>query len=270
MKKIILVIILLTSLINCTNINNEDFRIIDGIKLGTTVDEFNKQCDSLKILHKVLYTRTRFSNLNQLRYNQINNALSEIFNTSQYKSQFTDHYGLYYPLKQSGTNNIVGLNVLLIHTEDADLISGTSYENITSKTMIKGANQDIPEEQTTTIYNMLVKKYGQPTKTTKSEFTEIYVIEEGVIKTYKPDSSNLGEMYYWETKNLDISYFKGVRSAITSFIVPDNKYMTYFKADPFRILDYEKGERYSRSFSYISYNLKDESIKKFGLDKSLL
>ena len=46
--------------------------------------------------------------------------------------------------------------------------------------------------------------------------------------------------------------------------------MPYFDSDPYRVINYETGERPCRSYSYISYDLTEEAIKKLGLDKSRL
>ena len=261
------VCIILTS---CNNISPKDITIIDGVKLGTTEEEFYSQCDSLKVEQKVFYTKVMFSGSDEIGESKIQAYVTDLFNTSEYRSQSTQHYGIYYPTTLTGTKNIIGLNVLLVHTSPAWSISNSGFTYITKETNIPGISQDISYNQADDIVSMLSKKYGKPSDTLKFEFVGFYAIEGNQVREYHSDSTNVGEMIIWKTKFLDVKFYKGISSPTNTFNSKEHTYMAYFDSNPFRKIDYDKGERPCYSYSYISYMLNDVAIKKLELDKAKL
>lgn len=255
---------------SCNNISREDITIIDGVRLGTSKEELYSQCDSLKVEQKVFYTKVMFSSSDDVGESKIKAYITDIFNTSEYRSQSTQHYGIYYPTTFAGTKNIIGLNVLLVHTSPALAISKRGFTYLTKETDIPGISQDISYSQTDDITSMLSKKYGKPSDTLKFEFLRFYAIEGNQIREYHSDSSNVGEMIIWKTKFLDIKFFKGISSPTNSFNSKEHSYTIYFNSNPFRKIDFDNGERPCYSYSYIAYELNDVAIKKLELDKAKL
>lgn len=259
--------IILTS---CNRISSKDITIIDGVKLGTSQEELYSQCDSLKVEQKLFYTKIMFSGSDEIGESKIKAYVTDVFNTSEYRTQLTQHYGIYYPITLTGTKNIIGLNILLVHTSPASLFTNRGYTNLTKETNIPGISQDISYNQVDDIASMLSKKYGNPSDTLKFEFLRFYAIEGNQIREYHADSTNIGEMIIWKTKFLDISFFKGIDSPTNTFNSKEHTYMIYFDNNPFRKIDFDKGERPCYSYSYISYKLNDVAIKKMELDKAKL
>lgn len=270
-RTILVLAVFSCTLTSCKNeIDKKDLTVIDGVQLGTSLDALYKQFDSLKVSNKIIYTKLMFSDFAESGKNKLKVYVTDIFNTSKYGSEETEHYGIYYPTKLTGTKNVVGLNVLLVHTAPAFLISKFEFSNLTKETQITGISQDISDEQADDIATMLSKKYGTPTDTLTFEYTKFYVLEGTQIRDYHSDSLNVGELYFWETKHVRIKYFKGIRSPNSTYNTQDHSYMTYFDSNPFRVINFENGERPCRSYSYITYELTDEAIQQLGLDKPRL
>ena len=257
-------------LASCNQISSKDITVIEGVRLGTTIDELYSQFDSLKIPAKIFFTKIIFSASDDIGQNKFKNYVTDLFNSSNYGSQFVQHYGLYYPTTMSGTKNVVSLAILLIHTSPSIAISNRGITHLTKETNIPGIGQDISYSQADDIAIMLSNKYGKPSDTLKSEYLKFYVIKGTQIIDYHSDSSNIGELLIWKTKYVDVKYFKGISSPTNTFDSKAHSYTTYFDNSPFRKIDYDRGERPCRSYSYISYELNDEAIKKLELDKAKL
>ncbi|MBS1755684.1 MAG: hypothetical protein JSU03_00265 [Bacteroidetes bacterium] len=267
-SRIVTFVVVCLTIISCNRINPKDITIIDGVKLGSSKEDFYNQCDSLKIEQKIFYTKTMFGSSDDVSESRIKTYVTDIFNSSDYSTKYTQHFGLYYPTTLTGTKNIIGLNVLMVHTSQASLITNRGFENLNKET--PGISQDISYNQVDDIANMLSKKYGKPSDTLKFEFLNFYVIEGSQIRSYHSDSTNVGEKIIWKTKYLDISLFKGIASPTNTFNSKDRSYMMYFDNNPYRKIDYDNGERPCYAYTYISYMLNEEAIKKLELDKAKL
>jgi hypothetical protein len=255
---------------SCNNIAPKDITIIDGVKLGSSLDGLNSQCDSLKVQQKVLYTKAMFKGSDNIESYRMKFHFSDIFNSSNYNgsSQTLQHYGLYYPIVANGTKNLTGLNVLLVYTSNAYLVSSNeNTSDISKETNISGISQNMSCMQIESIANMLSEKYGKPSRIFKNENLNFYVFENNQLKVYSSDSSNIGEMLMWKTKYLDIQFFKGIASGTETYNSKNHSYLVYFDYNPFRNINYELGERPCYSYSYISYQLNDLAMKELGLGK---
>jgi hypothetical protein len=259
-------IVILTS---CNNITPKDLTIIDGIRLGTTQDGLNSQCDSLKIQQPVFYTKTLFSITENTIDYRLKGYVTNIFNTSEYNggSQTLQHFGLFYPMNVDGTKNIVGLTVLLFRTSQALIISNTGISSLTKETNIQSISQNMSSSQIESIASMLTEKYGKPTSIVKDPNTTFYVFENNKLNPHSSDSTNIGEMITWKTKYLYITFFKGLASGTDTYTMKNHSYMSYFDYNPKRIIKYEDGEGPCRSYSYITYKLNELAEKKLKLDK---
>lgn len=259
-------ILILTS---CSRINPKDITVIDGIRLGMDEEIFYSQLDSLNIKQQTFYTKGIFTDLNEVDDYRMNGYITDIFNSSKYSSTFTHTYGIYYPTVMTGTRNIIGLKVLLVHTDNALAITQNGTGNITKKSKIPALSQNLSYNQIDEIANMISTKYGKPSDTLVFELTNFFVIKKNQVKNYHSDSINIGELLIWKTKFLDIEYFKGIESLESTFNSKENTYFTIIDKS-YRQIDYENGERPCRSYAYISYQLNEESIKKLELDKTKL
>ena len=274
MKKriVTLIVFFYVILTSCNNTTPKDLTIIDGIRLGTSREELDRQYDSLKIEQKVFYSKVMYLGSKD-RLHKIGVHVTDLFNLSEFRSQYVQHYGLYYSSILEGTKNIVRMNVLLAHSSSAFVyyIDGAYHitkDPITEKTNISGISQDISSIQIDEITNMLLSKYGKPIDTLKSDLIPFYVIEDNQLGTYNSDSTNIGDVLVWKTKFLDIKFFKGILSPKSTYDIKKHSYLTYLDGgNPFRTINFDIGERPCRSFSYISYKLNDWAIKILELDK---
>jgi hypothetical protein len=255
---------------SCNKIEPKDVTVIDGISLGTTLEEYYKQCEDLNISQKLVYTKVFFSDFQDVYHNSVKFYVTDIFNFSEYRGPDTEHFGIYNSIIMSGTKNVIGLNILLVHTAPAVIFSPSGSTYLTKQTKIPGVIQDVSLDLVEDIGDMLSKKYGKPNGKMKSEHFTVKVIEGNQIKNYRSDSTNMGELLYWETEYFDISFFKGINSTASTFTSNGNSYTIYFDTNPNTILDYDSGERPCRSYSYITYKLNSKAIKRLALDKPKL
>lgn len=259
------IFIILTS---CTKITSKDVTIIDGIRLGTTEDGFNRQCDSLKNQQVLFYTKSVFSRLlssldnrpENLDEYRIKGYVTNIFNSSYYNggSPTLQHYGLFSLINGNGTENIVGLNVLL------------GYMLTTKNDDLPLFSQNMSCIQIESIARMLTEKYGKPDTILKNQNLTFHVLEKNKILSYSSDTSSFGEMLIWKTKYLDIKFFKGIASGNNIYNLERHSYTSYLDYNVKRIItnvEYEEGKRPCYSYSYICYMLNDLAIKELELDK---
>lgn len=132
-------------------------------------EAFNSQLDSLNIKHKIFYTKVIFRNLNEVNNYRVNCYFTDIFNDGRYTSTISKTYGIYYPTVWPNTKNIVGLTILLVHTDDALYLANSDFASITKETKISAISQNLPVRLTDEIANILSEKYGNPLDTIKSE-----------------------------------------------------------------------------------------------------
>lgn len=266
MKKLSLLLFVFC-IISCNKIEKSDLTVIDKVELGKDKKSFYKQFDSLSINPKLFYTDLIFFDSESLEKSKINIYISQIFNTQQYlpKNESTNHYGIFYPVQNFGTENIIGLKILLVHTCPSMLITNGHFYKITDQSKIFGISQNIRIDLIDNIQEMLISKYGKPTEILKPLNTDLYKFENGSIKTYTSDSLHMGELVTWKTKYLNICLFKGFRS-YRSVYTPDGYNETYFE-DNNHTQKLQDNEIATYSLPYISYTINEETISKLKLDK---
>lgn len=258
----ILFVIIYIGISGCNRINPKEITVINDIKLGSTLEEFYIQCDSLNIEKKSFYTKRILTNINDLDECKIRLYVTDIFNSSNYSTKYTQHLGLFCPIRFEGTKNIVGLAVLIVHTSPASLITKDRFEDLEEKPCV---SQDIVSDQVDEIENLLSHKYGKPTDSFESDYLE-FVIERNEIRSYRSDSLNNGVNLVWKTKYLDITLFKGIASPTNTFDLNNLSYNMHFKNNPHREINYDDGERPCYAYTYIKYVLNREAIKNLKLD----
>ena len=107
------------SITACNRIDPKDITVIDGARLGLDLHAFYAQLDSLMVPQESFYTKTMTRDLSEVLSSQIKFYRTDLFNTSKYSSSLTNHYGTYYPMTIEGTKNVVGVNILLVHADNA-------------------------------------------------------------------------------------------------------------------------------------------------------
>lgn len=271
--KTIYLFIITISVLSCNRIEKKNLEVIEGIQLGTTYKMYLKQIDSLGIQTKSFYTKSMFTNIDEIENNQIRVNISDIFNLSDFRNSQTNHYAILNPTTLAGTDNTIELNVILGHTGSSVLISDRLYD-LTKEYGKSAFNQNISISFLDQIKNMLTSKYGEPSlEGYKSEYNGFYAVKGKGFKEYIGDKNRKGKVTEWETDNLKIELFEGLQSVnakyskngYTMVIQPsgkENNVVTDF--------DWGKGERPCVTYVFIKYSLKSETIKKLGLnDKKL-
>ncbi len=257
----------------CNRIDRKNLEIIEGIQLGTTYKMYKKQLDSLGIQTKSFYTKSIFTDIDEIEYNQIGAHISDIFNLSDFRNSHTNHYAILYPTTLTGTDNVIGLNVIIGHTGSSLLLKDGLYD-LTKEYGKSAFNQNISTSLLEQIKNMLSSKYGEPKlEGYESKYNNFYAIQGKEIKEFIGDENRKGKRTEWETENLKIELFEGLSSVDAKYsqngyemvIQPGGK-----ENDLVTGFDWEKGERPCVTYVYIKYDLKSETIKTLGLnDKKL-
>ena len=188
---------------------------------------------------------------------------SDVFDISDFRNTAVqlNHYGLFYPTLLTGTNRLLGLNVLLVSTHN-------SYNEYNTLSNIPAIKQEVNERLLKEVEDLLNKKYGQPSKT-KTEYCQVYQIQGNQVKEYSQTPSEC-EILTWENDFLFVEFNKGFKSYETSFD-PINicyNYWATIGGDP-KEVDPRGDQIYSYSLPFIKYELKDTTVKILKLEKKL-
>lgn len=263
MKYLFSVLILI--LFSCNHIETKDLLIIDNVQLGQDQKDFYLSIGNLGIKKEAFLTKFYYSE-NDLKSQQLKQFYySEIFNlTNQKGSQ--DHYGLYYHTTASGTENIIGLTLLLGHTTKPELIT-EKYEliNITDTYKKRGFYQEVHENLIQEYISMFKSKYGTPFVEDTTNLNSFYVIENNNVEKYATSQNNHGHCLYWETDIMKIRFFTGIKSHRTSYLKTPKSYSYSMRQSKIIIPNQYQEQCYS--FPYISYELKWPIVEKLKLDK---
>jgi hypothetical protein len=270
MNKLYFISVFFLLFISCNNISEEEVTVIDNIVLGQNMTKFNKQMDSLSIHHQNFLTKLYLDNFNDIidENNHINMYYSNIFNFSEAKSNHNDHLGLLYPITLTGTENNIGLIVLLGHTGKPILSS--IVEKDTFLQSEKHFGQDTNKNVIDKIKEMYVSKYGNPTSEYESKFNLLYVIEKNQINKYT-DTTRVGKEINWNTKYMNITLFTGVDSYDCTYDIDKRYYTETIWSLGQRVIaknNIKASEIPCYSYAYIKYELNDEAIRKLKLDKT--
>ncbi len=195
---------------SCDELPNEEITVIDNITLGQTTPNLYKQMDSLSIPHTGFLKNISINNINDILDEKSYTHLyySDIFNFSDESSTYNEHYGLLWPITLTGTDNVIGLIVLLGHTRKP-ILEGEAKDYASSISK-KYFQQDVNKNVIEKIEKLYISKYGKPTYETESELNPIYTIENNGINHYLNDKG-IGKEIIWKTKYMDIKLFTGVR-----------------------------------------------------------
>jgi hypothetical protein len=252
------------TLICCNNIPKEKITIIENLTLGVSSDSLNNEMKSKSISIDRFTTEYLIIDRKQLvdESNFINANYTNLFNTVSDQSQ--EHIGLLFPRSLSGTNNIIGMTVLLGHTKTPLFLGEAKQYDYMNRS--KCVKQSINEKLITQIKEMYISKYGTPKSEITSESNSVYSINNGKFESKISNEIN-AKTITWETEFLTIKFFTGLKNY--------NKGCYYKPRDKFYLdveftgvpTDYSnKMDCYS--YAYIEYSLKDKTIEELKLKNS--
>jgi|ERR1035437_3103559 hypothetical protein len=268
MKKNLLIILLLfVFFLSCNNIPKEKLTVIDNFVLGQSANNISKQMDSLSIQQKRFCTKVSLNDFKEILddNNFIRMYYTNTFNLSKYRNSFNENVGLLYPITLTGTQNIIGMIVILGHTALPNFFGDTkNYESSFKEKLIW---QDINLNLIEDIKNLYISKYGQPTDTFSMASHKVYFIKGNqIVLNGDPDRKGLD--IKWETEYYTVTFFTGLES-YESYYDP-NGYadvtMSFGTLGPIPV-DPLKNEVKCQSYCYIEYQLNNKAIKELKLDK---
>lgn len=270
---IILLIFTIPLFFSCNKIDKKELEVIEGIRLGTTFQDYQSQLDSLNIEMESFYTQSIFFEAERLQSDEIREYVSDIFNLSQYGDSETKHYAILVPATLTGTDNVIGLNVIIGHTRNALLFQNDSYD-ITSGNGISSFNQNISGSLLKKIKEMFISKYGNPVlKGSGSKYNEFYVIEGKDFKKYKGDNNWNGKITEWETDHLQIKLFEGLPSVDAKYSRNGYEIVVQPSGKEDEIIsefNSKNGEEQCFTYAYIKYDLKTPTVQKLHLNEKQL
>jgi hypothetical protein len=272
MKKRTLFIAIFSSIIlhSCNEIDKKELTVIEDIVLGSDYKFFTNQLDSLNIKNMIFYSESYFSGYEEIPNYQFKAYLTELFDLAKFGNQDLHHLGLFYPITLEGNNNVIGLNVIIGHTEPAFIINKTyGITNLSQEYNIFRFSQTITYSMLFEIKLMLISKYGQPKyeNSNASDFISYY-IKGKQIEEFTGDEKTTGTLCKWETEHLVIELFEGLPSRNVKF-TPDG----YIVVKDRKMLlpeDLKEGESFCQSYVCITYKIKSETLEKLKLDVSKL
>lgn len=262
MKRTTILLLPIIFLLGCSTIDKKELEVIEGIQLGITSQSYKKQLESLDIESIPFYTKSDFNSINEMEENQIKVPISDVINISEFRNSKTglNHCAIVYPILLTGTDNVVGLNAVIGHTENPN---GTpEYDKQQS------FNQNVAIDYVHELKRMLESKYGQPTMDdVESKYNTFSVIEGKEVNEYYGDDFLKGKITYWETEYLEIELFQGLESPV---IYKDYRYITLSKTT-LLIMRHDPDINYPRNscirYPRISYKLKSSAIEKLKLNE---
>jgi hypothetical protein len=263
MKYIFCILILI--LFSCNNIETKDLLIIDNVQLGQNVKDFYISIDKLGIKNEPFFTKYFYtedelknSTLSQFYY-------SEVFNLTRSK-ELQEHYGLYYLTTAGGTENVIGLTLLLGHTTNPKLLSNNyGMIDITDTYKKRGFYQEVYETLIQEYISMFMTKYGEPMSDVTTDPNNFYVTENNNVEKYRTPKSDNGRYILWETDEMTIGFFTGIKSSRTEYHRQFKSYMYSMDQSSVKIPNQSYEQCYS--FPYITYQLKRAVVEKLKLDK---
>lgn len=259
----------------CNSIDKKELKIIDDIQLGTSVAEYDSLLTKLNIERQDFLTTIFFMNYN-FSSNTLNFPYTKNFDFSNFRSSRNKHLGLLYPTTLAGTDNIISLSVILVHTETPLFVLPKEVEPQIVSDDYTCVSQHVSGDVIDAIENMYNSKYGKAKDTiTEPMFIRFFKIQGDGIKAYNPpDIKDFFQEIVWETKYLKIRLFKGIPSSEEKFDKKENRYRYKIGTNDQGIpevrdikVDYQNGETMCRAYSFIQYEIKQEIIDKLKLDK---
>ena len=267
MKKLIPIYLMLLLLVgSCKDdkptFTKESITITENVVLGSDMDSMYKDLKDRNVNSGTFYTRMSFNDYSEANENITCGYYTDIFNFNKYRNSNLNHYGFLYPAVLAGTKRLHGMNILLVSTHEQFF---TSNVKLNAPSVLQEVNELLIKN----IENLFNKKYGKPISRTKTNFYPVFRLEGKQIKEYASAGAE-GEIVSWENDFMKIEFFKGIKSYVSSFDpnTPQYSFEWIVNGEQKQVIP-SSGNVYSYSMPYISYQLKDTTVKILGLEKKL-
>ena len=257
-----LLVISITCL-SCNKIKKDDISVIENLTLGTSIDSLYEEMKIKSIEIDKYTTSLIFTDRSQILddNNYINFYNTDIFNS--FANQNDEHFGLLYPNTLSGTNNTIGMIVLLGHTKKPLYLSGAKgYEYMNnSKCVLQTINEKLIED----IKEMYSSKYGVPKMDYSSTYNPVYIIKNGKIEQNLSNEID-AKRIIWETEYLEITFFTGLKNYFDGYYYkPNEKFYLDIEIAGETIDNSNKMDCYA--YPFIKYELNEKAIERLKLKK---
>lgn len=279
MKKTILiqfltVVISICSLISCNRKSEEEqLYIVDSIKLGSSMKEYETQVSKNKDIFSKksgrIYKKLHFVTKMMLKQSEfydyyIADDYTTTFNLND-NDIYTD-YGLIVPIMSSTKDNLLGTTIYFGRTGVA-LDLDNSLSNFThNRNLIPYFTQSNRALYISRVKDLLIKKYGQPTKITTDNNIPFYVFEGKEIQKYGTNKEHKGELLEWDNDIVKITFFTGIDNYNFTYDYEINEYFHSF-VDKNKTKELGKSEEPTKAYTYLRYELKEDYIKRKKLDE---
>lgn len=269
MRLLLLLTITGSILISCSEeekpFDKNQIKIIEDIVLGGDADTLFYDLRERGMKSGTFYTKGSLQSYDDANRCRIDFLYTDMFNFSKYRNSNIDlnHYGLLYPITLMGTNNTIGMNVLLVSTHQQHVFSPIK---LGKPSIIQDVNGSLLNE----IENLYTQKYGEPRSKSNVIFYPIYNLEGSDIKEYSYAGGDEGELVVWENDYMVVQFYKGYKSYQSSFDykTPQYTYTWTYGGDP-KVVEVEPGYEQTYSNAYIKYELKDTTVQILGLKNEL-
>ena len=255
---------------SCTQdrITPDKITAIDDIILGKDKKSFFKQYDSLNIPKTLFFSWGALLTPSDIDKYTISFHYSERFNVIDFTSERKNtekckHIGLLYPINNTITDNIVGIEVLLCHTEPAWVLFNTGGTDYGSQKYI---SQDVSSDLIETIKRLYIERYGEPITKDSTNSENLSVIQGNGIYQFT-DSYRKGICWVWKTEYLNITFFMGLKSNFVVFDREKNYYddptIVWGRPKPPYEIRKLQNNNQEQCFSWASirYELNEKAIK---------
>ena len=269
----LIVIISICSLISCSGKNTEsELYIVDSIKLGSSMKDYEKQVSKNKdivsrkqgrFMRKLQFVTQVFIPQSEIRI--MSSEYTITFNSSD-DGEYTD-YGLIIPTPSSTKDNLLGITILF----------GRTHTAYTDKLRILTNNigEPIPyfvqgnsDSYISRVKNLLIKKYGKPTKVKSQEHTSFYAFNGTNINIYGTEKDNKGEILEWDNDVVKITFFTGINNYNQTYnYINDTYFVGLSIEDRNKTKFLEKNHVTTKGYAYLKYELKEDYIKEKKLDE---
>jgi len=122
---------------SCSKFDKSKITIVDNIVLGQSESDFNKSLDSLNLKEEIFYTETAFLDYESSLTSKVKARSTKQFDYANLKNIRYNHIGILYPVTNESFN-VTELNVLLVHTSPAILVSNSGITDLTKSSEIYG------------------------------------------------------------------------------------------------------------------------------------
>jgi hypothetical protein len=254
MKNIFL-LTLVATFMSCDNNSEDDFKTIEDIQLGISLDSYYKSNDSLNISKNIFYTQWIFDSYDEAKDHEISMYYTDIFDFAESINTQNNihHYGFITPQLKPNSEIIYSYNVLLGHTNNAlGINEKDGIFNLTKTTKKQSFIQISATLVINKVEQLLKSKYGEPELTTIN-FNKFYLIE-GKKFSEKTNSDMNGELLTWTTKLYKVFLFKGFDDKKNTYNTIDKSYF-YSDTDNLELVE---NEFHTKKYAYLKYELKEE------------